>query len=80
MILAKEIDNELWVKATDCEQAISRAVADEREAIGDEWHSCVYSDLEHGVKCLNENAAKEWLKNYPEISKFGAWLEARSNT
>lgn len=32
MILAKEIDGELWVKATDCEQAISRAVADEREA------------------------------------------------
>jgi oligoendopeptidase F len=54
-----------------------KARADEREAISDEWHSSVYSDLEHGVKCLNEQAAKDWLKNYPEISKFGAWLEAR---
>ena len=53
------------------------ARADEREAISDEWHSCVYSDLEHGVKCLNEQAAKDWLKNYPEIAKFGASLEAR---
>ena len=33
MILAKEIDNELWVKATDCEQAISRAVTDERKQV-----------------------------------------------
>jgi hypothetical protein len=54
------------------------AVKVEREAISDEWHSSVYSDLEHGVKCLNEQAAKDWYKNYPEIAKFGAWLEARS--
>jgi hypothetical protein len=54
--------------------------ADEREAISDEWHSSVYSDLEHGVKCLNEQAAKDWIKNYPELSKFGEWLEARGNT
>jgi hypothetical protein len=54
--------------------------ADEREAIGDEWSMCVQSDLEHGVKSLNEQAAKDWFRNYPEIAKFGAWLEARSNT
>ena len=54
--------------------------ADEREAISDEWSMCVQSDLEHGVKSLNEQAAKEWFKNYREISKFGTWLEARSNT
>lgn len=53
---------------------------DEREAISDEWSMCVQSDLEHGVKSLNEQAAKDWFKNYPEIAKFGAWLEARSNT
>jgi hypothetical protein len=57
--------------------AVREAVQAEREAISDEWHSSVYSDLEHGVKCLNEQAAKDWLKNYPEIAKFGAWLEAR---
>ena len=54
--------------------------ADEREAIEDEWSMCVQSDLEHGVKSLNEQAAKDWFKNYPEIAKFGAWLNARSNT
>ena len=54
--------------------------ADEREAISDEWLMCVQSDLEHGVKSLNEQAAKDWFKNYPEIAKFGAWLNARSNT
>ena len=59
--------------------AVREAVQAEREAISDEWHSSVYSDLEHGVKCLNEQAAKDWLKNYPEISKFGAWLEARGD-
>jgi hypothetical protein len=54
--------------------------ADEREQIEDEWSMCVQSDLEHGVKSLNEQAAKEWFKNYPEISKFGAWLAARGGT
>jgi hypothetical protein len=53
--------------------------AEEREAISAEWNSCVYSDLEHGVKSLNEQAAKDWLKNYPAIAKFGAWLSARGN-
>jgi hypothetical protein len=54
--------------------------ADEREQIEDEWSMCVQSDLEHGVKSLNEQAAKDWFKNYPEIAKFGAWLAARENT
>jgi hypothetical protein len=35
MIPAKEIDGELWVKASDYDQAVSRAVAAEREAIYD---------------------------------------------
>ena len=54
--------------------------ADEREQIEDEWSMCVQSDLEHGVKSLNEQAAKDWFKNYPEIAKFGAWLAARGDT
>jgi len=54
--------------------------ADEREQIEDEWSMCVQSDLEHGVKSLNEQAAKDWFKNYPEIAKFGAWLSAKGNT
>jgi hypothetical protein len=51
--------------------------ADEREAIKDEWWMCVQSDLENGVKSLNEQAATKWRKEYPEIAKFGAWLNAR---
>jgi hypothetical protein len=54
--------------------------ADEREQIETEWWMCVQSDLEHGVKSLNEKAAKDFNKNYPEISKFGAFLKARGNT
>jgi hypothetical protein len=51
--------------------------ADEREAIKDEWWMCVQSDLENGVKSLNEQAAAKWRKEYPEITKFGAWLNER---
>jgi hypothetical protein len=54
--------------------------ADEREQIKDEWWMCVQSDLEHGVKSLNELAARKWDKEYPEISKFGGWLNARGET
>lgn len=32
----------------------AEAQAEEREAIYAEWHSCVMSDLENGVKWLNE--------------------------
>ena len=61
--------------------AIADAVEREREAIYDEWWSCVMSDLENGVKSLNEKAAVEWHKNYPAQSKmFPEWIEARSNT
>jgi hypothetical protein len=59
-------------------EALARA--DERDQIENEWSMCVQSDLEHGVKSLNEQAAKDWFKNYPEIAKFGAWLSVRGNT
>ena len=54
--------------------------ADEREAIIDEWWSIVQADLENGVKCLNEQAATKWRKEYPSMATFGEWLEARGNT
>ena len=53
--------------------------ADEREAIIDEWWSIVQADLENGVKCLNEQAATKWRKEYPSMATFGEWLEARGN-
>jgi hypothetical protein len=59
------------------EQLVALVRADEREAIKDEWWMCVQSDLENGVKSLNEQAATKWRKEYPEIAKFGAWLNAK---
>jgi len=66
---------------TSCETELERfaalVAAAEREKIADEWSMCVQSDLENGVKSLNEQAAKDWFKNYPETAKFGEWLSAR---
>ena len=54
--------------------------AAERDAIYDQWHSCVVADLENGVKWLNEKAAAEWHKNYPAQSNlFPAWIESRGS-
>ena len=62
----------------ELERFASVVRADERNAIYDQWHSCVMSDLENGVKFLNEKAATEWQKNYPAQSKmFPDWIEAR---
>ena len=56
------------------------AVAAEREAIMDEWWACVQSDLENGVKSLNERAAEKWKKEDPAIAGFAATIEARGKT
>ena len=53
--------------------------ADEREAIADEYWSALLSDMEHGVKCLNIQAAKDFNRTMPELSKFGRWLNDRSD-
>jgi len=54
-----------------------RTAAKEREAITDEYWSCIQSDLEHGVKSLNQKATEDFYQTMPELSKFGRWLEAR---
>ena len=73
LVLAAAIDG--------AEHAARKAAADEREAIYDQWHSCVMADLENGVKWLNEKAAADWHQNYPAQSNlFPAWIEARGNT
>jgi hypothetical protein len=67
-----------WFDDDGIERFAALVAAAEREAIYDEWHSCVMSDLENGVKCLNEKAAADWHKNYPAQSKmFPEWIEAR---
>jgi len=64
-----------WQKAT--EEFAALVVAKEREAIADEYWMCVNSDLENGVKSLNEKAAERFTTYFPELSKFGSWLEAK---
>jgi len=62
-------------------EKFARLVAEhEREAISDEWWSCYQSDLENGVKSLNEYESKKFATTYPELAKFGSWLDARSNS
>ena len=81
--MAREAGFSEWAVKTprDLERFASVVRADERNAIYDQWHSCVMSDLENGVKFLNEKAATEWQKNYPAQSKtFPDWIEARGNT
>ncbi len=51
--------------------------AHEREAILDEWSDRVQSDLENGVKFLNEKAAEKWRKDYPQIADFAAAIRSR---
>jgi hypothetical protein len=59
-------------------QKFAKLVAQhERDVISDEWWSCYQSDLENGVKSLNEYEAKKFAITYPELAKFGSWLEAR---
>ena len=73
-----EGDDVLLLTYQEIERFVALVAEKEREAIRDEWHSCVMSDLEHGVKCLNEKAAQDWHKNYPAQSKmFPKWMEAR---
>ena len=81
--MAREAGFSEWAVKTprDLERFASVVRADERNAIYDQWHSCVMADLENGVKWLNEKAADEWQKNYPAQSKtFPDWIEARGNT
>lgn len=44
------------------------------EHICDEFFMAVSSDLEHGVKCLNERYALKFRNEYPEINKFYDYL------
>jgi hypothetical protein len=79
-----ELNRVAFKRLMDCDEEVlslvNHAIKAEREAIKDEWWMCVQSDLENGVKSLNEQAATKWRKEYPEIAKFGAWLNERGET
>ena len=62
------------------ERFAALVAAAERDVIADEWWMCVQSDLENGVKSLNERASEKWHKEYPAISGFGAFLRAKEQT
>ena len=49
----------------------------EREEIKQEFWLCLQSDLENGVKSLNEKAYKNFAQTMPELNKFSDWLESR---
>ncbi len=38
------------------------------EIIQNMFSNALQSDLEHGVKCLNENASREFHEKYPELT------------
>lgn len=59
---------------------IAEGLLMEREAISDEYAARLQGDLENGVRWLNEKAASEFNKKYPQIASFNAWLNARGNT
>ena len=72
--LAREADLETIVWLENLLRFAELVAAKERERILDEWSMCVQSDLEHGVKSLNEQAAVKWRKDYPAISAFDDFL------
>ena len=54
-----------------------RAAADwQLEQVIEQWEDAFRSDLEHGVRSLNDRAAKELAAKYPKIFAFGQVLAA----
>ena len=51
--------------------------AAEREAISDEYANRLQSDLENGVRWLNERAASEFKRKCPQLAGFSGWLIER---
>ena len=58
-------------------ELVAISAAEEREAIANEFWMSVQSDLEHGVKSLNEKASSDFHKNYPSLVSFMDWLNKR---
>ena len=56
---------------------IKQEVQTEREAIKDEFFMCLDSDLENGVKSLNEKAVDAFKKNYSALNGFCDWINER---
>ena len=84
--LTDEICDELWDKHAcyfnlyeevrlTCRDAYDIGYTKGIEEISLRWADAVQSDLENGVKCLNERAAQELATKYPSIFAFGEVLK-----
>ncbi len=78
---AKDVEHQqtLALQQRSYEREIQLEVEAEREAILDEWADRVQSDLENGVRYLNERAAEEWKEKYPGMAGFADAIYARGN-
>jgi hypothetical protein len=47
----------------------ARKLKEKVATIQEMFSDALQSDLEHGVKCLNENASKEFHEKYPELTQ-----------
>jgi hypothetical protein len=75
--ICEQIADTLFRPFTLIERENMRAAYDFAvEKITEQWENAVQSDLEHGVRCLNERYTKELISKYPRISSFGEVLEA----
>ena len=65
-----------WKDQYECEEnVLARAVYDLAiEQVTDAWEDAFQSDLEHGVRSLNDKAARELATKYPRIFAFGQVL------
>jgi hypothetical protein len=71
-----EIQFDMWCAYQEELERFAELVrADERDLIAGEFFNCLQSDLEHGVKCLNETASSNFDKQYPALSKFCYWIQ-----
>lgn len=57
-----------------CPEAMRAAADWQLEEVVYAWEDAFQSDLEHGVRWLNDKAAKELATNYPKIYAFGEVL------
>jgi hypothetical protein len=78
MIPAKEIDGELWVKASDYDQAVSRAVAAERKAIYDLVMEAPFKEFDRQEEEDFDGEAANAMKAM--AFSLTAAIRARSNT
>lgn len=64
--------------AAQLEQYAADRVREAEEAIADEYASRLQSDLEHGVRSLNEKAARDFNQTYMGLAGFMGWLNNRT--